>query len=62
MLVALSGGVDSSVSAALLQEKGYRVEGAFIKTWSPDWLPCTWREERLDAMRVAAHLRIPFHT
>ena len=62
VLVALSGGVDSSVSVALLKEEGYEVEGAFIKTWSPEWLPCTWREERRDAMRVSAHLNIPFHT
>lgn len=62
VLVALSGGVDSSVSAALLQEQGYEVEGAFIKTWTVPWLPCTWREERRDAMRVAAHLHIPFYT
>jgi len=62
VLVALSGGVDSSVSAALLLEQGYHVEGVFIKTWSVPWLPCTWREERRDAMRVAAQLHIPFHT
>jgi tRNA-specific 2-thiouridylase len=80
VMVALSGGVDSSVAAALLQQatpnnfetlfgrptpkgfRGYEVEGAFIVPWSPPWLPCTWRTERLDAMRVAAHLRIPFHT
>ncbi len=62
VLVALSGGVDSSVSAALLQEEGYEVHGAFIKTWSAPWLPCTWREERRDAMRVAAALHIPFYT
>ena len=62
VLVALSGGVDSSVSAAILKEKGYKVEGAFIKTWSVPWLPCSWRDERRDAMRVAAQLHIPFHT
>jgi len=62
VLVALSGGVDSSVSAMLLIEAGYAVEGAFIKTWTAPWIPCTWREERRDAMRVAAELHIPFHT
>lgn len=58
----MSGGVDSSVSAALLQREGYEVVGVFIKVWQADFLPCTWREERRDAMRAAAHLGIPFLT
>jgi tRNA-specific 2-thiouridylase len=62
VFVALSGGVDSSVAAALLQEQGYEITGVFIKAWHPDFLPCTWKEDRLDAMRVCAVLGIPFRT
>lgn len=62
VFVGMSGGVDSSVSAALLKEQGYDVTGVFIKVWQADFLPCNWREERRDAMRVAAHLSIPFVT
>lgn len=58
--VGLSGGVDSSVSAALLKNQGYNVVGVFIRTWQPDFIECTWRDERRDAMRVAAQLDIPF--
>jgi len=58
----MSGGVDSSVTAAILQKAGYDVVGVFMKVWEPDFLPCTWRDERLDAMRVAAHLGIPLLT
>jgi tRNA-specific 2-thiouridylase len=60
--VGISGGVDSAVTAFLLQQQGYTVHGVFIKTWQPEWAPCTWREERRDAMRVCAALDIPFHT
>ena len=69
VFVGMSGGVDSSVSALLLKNaKGeggnflYDVTGVFIKTWQPDYIECTWKEDRLDAMRVAAQLGIPFVT
>jgi tRNA-specific 2-thiouridylase len=64
VLVGLSGGVDSSVSAALLLEAGYEVIGGFMKNWSDGASDesCGWRAERRDAMAVAAKLNIPFHT
>ncbi len=62
VFVGLSGGVDSSVCALRLLKEGYKVVGVFIKVWHPDFLVCNWEEERLDAMRVAAKLGIPFLT
>lgn len=62
IFVGLSGGVDSAVTARLLQKAGADVYGVFIKGWYPEDLPCTWAEDRRDAMRVAASLKIPFHT
>ena len=61
VFVGVSGGVDSSVVAYILKKQGYNVQGIFVKTWAPDWLPCTWVDEKRDAMRVCAHLDIPFH-
>ncbi len=64
--VGMSGGVDSSVAAALLVKAGYEVIGIFARGWEPadETLAraCTWREERRMAMRVAAHLNIPLVT
>jgi tRNA-specific 2-thiouridylase len=62
VFVGMSGGVDSSVAAMRLLERGYEVVGVFIKVWQPDFIHCSWEKERLDAMRVAAHLGIPFLT
>lgn len=62
----MSGGVDSSVAAALLLRAGYEVTGGFIKNWSDSKDPlsgvCSWRAERRDAIRVAAALDIPLLT
>ena len=60
VFVGLSGGVDSAVSAALLKKRGFDVLGVFIKVWQPNFLPCSWRDERRDAMKVALALNIPF--
>lgn len=60
--VGMSGGVDSSVTAALLKEQGYEVVGVYMKNWSQD-LPgfvCPWKEDYQDAKRVAVTLGIPF--
>jgi tRNA-specific 2-thiouridylase len=60
--VGMSGGVDSSVTAALLKEQGYDVTGVYMKNWSKD-LPgmvCPWKEDYQDAKRVAVQLGIPF--
>ncbi len=58
----MSGGVDSSVTAALLKQQGYNVTGVYMKNWSQD-LPgmiCPWKEDYQDAKRVAVQLGIDF--
>ncbi len=60
--VGMSGGVDSSVTAALLKEQGYQVTGVYMKNWTID-LPgfvCPWADDLADAKRVAVQLDIPF--
>lgn len=62
VFVGLSGGVDSSVSAALLVEQGFDVTGVYMKNWSKDLpgFPCPWKEDYQDAKRIAVKLGIPF--
>jgi len=62
VFVAMSGGVDSSVAALLLKQKGYNLVGCFIKGWYPKGFYCSWKKDRRDAMRVCAKLDIPFIT
>lgn len=62
VFVAMSGGVDSSVAAALLKERGFDAVGVHIKMWSDPSIPCNFKEDRYDAMRVAEKIGIPFQT
>lgn len=60
--VGMSGGVDSSVTATLLQKQGYNVVGVYMKNWTQD-LPgmvCPWKDDYQDAKRVAVQLGIDF--
>lgn len=60
--VGMSGGVDSSLTAALLVEQGYDVTGVYMKNWSQDLpgMKCPWAEDLADAKRVAVQLGIGF--
>jgi tRNA-specific 2-thiouridylase len=60
--VGMSGGVDSSVTAALIKEQGYNVVGVYMKNWTRDvgGFTCPWRADLTDAQSVAAGLNIPF--
>lgn len=60
--VGMSGGVDSSLTAALLKERGYNVVGVYMKNWSQDLpgMKCPWAEDLADAKRVAVQLGIDF--
>jgi tRNA-uridine 2-sulfurtransferase len=64
VVVGLSGGVDSSVTAYLLQQEGYEVIGMFMKNWHDDSVTisneCPWLDDSNDAMIIAQQLNIPF--
>lgn len=64
VIVGMSGGVDSSVSALLLQQQGYQVEGLFMKNWDEDdgTEYCTAKEDLADAQAVCNKLGIHLHT
>lgn len=60
--VGMSGGVDSSLTAALLKEQGYEVTGVYMKNWTQDLpgMKCPWADDLADAKRVAVQLGIDF--
>ncbi|WP_255249127.1 MULTISPECIES: tRNA 2-thiouridine(34) synthase MnmA [Halomonas] len=64
VIVGMSGGVDSSVSAVLLMQQGYEVEGLFMKNWDEDDGTdyCTAKEDLADAEAVCEKLGIKLHT
>ena len=62
IIVGLSGGVDSAVAAAILKEKGYEVEGLFMKNWDEDSDFCTSEQDYKDALQVCDKLNIPLRS
>jgi len=64
VIVGMSGGVDSSVSALILQQQGFQVEGLFMKNWEEDdgTEYCTAKEDLADAQAVCDKLGIKLHT
>ncbi|WP_185882994.1 tRNA 2-thiouridine(34) synthase MnmA [Blattabacterium cuenoti] len=61
VVVALSGGIDSSVAALILKKKGYQVIGLFMDNWDEtNLINCTWKSDSIDAMIISNQLNIPF--
>ncbi len=65
VFIAMSGGVDSSVAALLLKQRGFGVIGVFMKNWTekvPGLIYCPWEEDQRSARMAAAKIGIPFYT
>ena len=64
IIVGISGGVDSSVTALILKQQGYEVEALFMKNWHEEYIDgsCTWEADVEDALKVCEKLSIPLNT
>ena len=62
IIVGMSGGVDSSVSALLLKDQGFEVECIFMKNWDEESEFCSAEKDYRDALQVCNTLELPLHT
>ena len=59
IVLGMSGGVDSSVAAFLLQDRGFEVHGIFMKNWDDENAICNAEDDYADALSVCNQLKIP---